>query len=78
MKKAAKNRLLLTNVYLLVHIDKGLRYGMVSYTVTVTPIYVKHNGKKAKTQTKKRARERTKRKHWTQFYLPISSIERKL
>lgn len=45
-KKSTKNRLLLTNVYLMVHIDKGLRYGMVSYTVTVTPIYAKYNGKK--------------------------------
>lgn len=45
-KISTKNRLLLTNVYLMVHIDKGLRYGMVSYTVTVTPIYAKYNGKK--------------------------------
>lgn len=37
-KNSTKNRLLLTNVYLMVHIYKGLRYGMVSYTVTVTPI----------------------------------------
>lgn len=86
VKKSTKNRLLLTNVYLVVHIDKGLRYGIVSYTVTVTPIYARYNGKKPKHREREREREKhrvktlssyTKRKHWTQFYLPIS-IERKL
>lgn len=48
-KNSTKNRLLLTNVYFMVHIDKGLRYGMLSYTVTVTPIRkVQWNKKKQK------------------------------
>lgn len=50
IKKSTKNRLLLTNVYLMVHIDKGLRYGIVNYTVTLTPIskvlWTKKNRKK--------------------------------
>lgn len=64
-KKSTKNRLLLTNVYLMVHIDKGLRYGMVSYTVTVTPIYAKYNGKKTSQNTERRVEKKTQNKDLT-------------